>query len=52
MKEQDLTEEWDEYLKETDKDAVQKQETEEVPLQEKAKNSEEVVEASKEEIKD
>ena len=46
-----LDEEWNEFLKEKD-NAVQKQKTEEVPLQEEAESGEETVEAPKEEIKD
>ena len=51
LTEQDLTEEWDEFLKEKD-NAVQEQQAEEVPLQEEAKSGEETVEAPKKEIKD
>ena len=48
LKEQKLEEEWDEFLKEKE-DAVQKQQTEEVPLQEEAESGEEAVEAPVEE---
>ena len=51
IEENKLGDEWNEFLKEKD-DAVQKQQTEEVPLQEEAESSEEVVEASKEEVKE
>ena len=43
----DLIEDWDSWLKE--KDAVQKQQTEEVSVQEEAESSEEASEAQKEE---
>jgi hypothetical protein len=46
-----LDEEWNEFLKEKD-NAVQKQKTEEVPLQEEAESGKQTVEAPKEEIKD
>ena len=48
LKEQKLETEWDEFLKERE-DAVQEQQTEEVPLQEEAESGEETVEASEEE---
>ena len=51
LSENKLTEEWDEFVKEKD-NAVQKQQTEEVPLQEKAESGEEAVEAPKEEVKE
>ena len=51
IQENKLDDEWNEFLKEKD-NAVQEQQTEEVPLQEEAESSEEVVEAPKEEIKD
>ncbi len=51
IEENELSDEWNEFLKEKD-NAVQKQPTEEVPLQEKAESGEETVEAPKEEIKD
>jgi len=51
IEENKLTDEWNEFLKEKD-NAVQKQPTEEVPLQEEAESGEETVEAPKEEIKD
>ena len=43
-----LMDEWNEFIKEKD-DAVQKQQTEEIPLQEQAESSEEAIEAPKEE---
>ena len=51
LTEQDLTEEWDEFLQEKE-NAVQEQQAEEVPLQEETESGEETVEAPKEEIKD
>ena len=51
ISENKLDDEWNEFLKEKD-NAVQKQPTEEVPLQEEAESGEETVEAPKEEIKD
>jgi hypothetical protein len=51
IEENDLKEEWNEFLKEKD-NAVQKQPTEEVPLQEEAESGEEAVEAPEEETKD
>ncbi len=51
IEENELSDEWNEFLKEKD-NAVQKQPTEEVPLQEEAESGEETVEAPKEEIKD
>ena len=47
IEENELTEEWNEFLKEKD-NAVQEQQTEEVPLQEEAESGKEVVEAPKE----
>ena len=47
----ELLEDWDEWLKEKD-NAVQKQETEEVPQQEKAESGKEAVEAPVEEKDD
>ena len=47
-----LTEEWNEFLEEKDKEkqnAVQEQQTEEVPVQEQTEDSEEVSETPKEE---
>jgi hypothetical protein len=46
-----LEDEWNDYIKEKD-DAVQKQQTEEVPLQEEAESGDEAVKAPKKEIKD
>ena len=51
LNEQDLVEEWDEFLKEKE-NAVQEQQTEEVPLQEEAKSGEETLETPKKEIRD
>ena len=48
MQENKLEEEWDEYVKEKE-DAVQKQQTEEVPVQEQTESSEEVSETPKQE---
>ena len=48
IEENKLGDEWNEFLEEKD-NAVQKQQTEEVPLQEEADSSEEVVETSEEE---
>mgnify|MGYP005996007105 FL=1 len=48
IQENKLDEEWNEFLKEKD-NAVQEQQTEEVPLQEEAESGKEVVEAPKEE---
>ena len=51
IKEEDIVEEWDKFVKEKE-NAVQEQQTEEVPLQEEAESSEEAVEAPKEEVKE
>jgi aspartokinase len=48
IKEHELTDEWDEFVQEKE-NAVQKQQTEEVPLQEEAESGEEAVEAPVEE---
>jgi hypothetical protein len=48
VKEQGLTDKWDEFVKEKE-NAVQKQQAEEVPLQEEAESGEEAVEAPVEE---
>lgn len=48
IQEHELGEEWNEFLKEKD-NAVQKQETEEVSVQEETESSEEAVEAQEEE---
>jgi hypothetical protein len=48
IQQHELTEEWDEFVKEKE-DAVQKQQTEEIPVQEEAESSEEAVEASEKE---
>ena len=52
IEQHELTEEWNDFLKEKEENAVQEQQTEEVPLQEEAESGEEVVEAPKEEVKD
>ena len=49
IEENELSDEWNEFLKEKDNLAVQEQQTEEVPLQEEAESGKEVVEAPKEE---
>jgi len=51
IEENELTEEWNEFLKEKD-NAVQKQQTEKVSVQEEAESSKEVVETPKKEIID
>ena len=51
IEEHKLGDEWNEFLKEKD-NAVQKQQTEEVPLQEEAESGEETVEAPEESKKD
>ena len=51
IQEKELGEEWDEFLKEKD-NAVQEQQTEEIPVQEEAESGEEAVEAPKEEKDD
>ena len=48
IKENEIDEEWNEFLKEKD-NAVQEQQAEEVPLQEEAESGKEVVETPKEE---
>jgi hypothetical protein len=48
VKDHELTGEWDEFVQEKE-NAVQKQQTEEVPLQEEAESGEEAVEAPVEE---
>jgi hypothetical protein len=54
IEQHELTEEWNEFLKEKEKDAVQEQQAEEVPLQEEAESGEEAVKApkDKEKVKD
>jgi hypothetical protein len=54
IEQHELTDEWNEFLKtkEENKDAVQEQEAEEVPLQEEAESGKEAVEAPKESKKD
>ena len=51
IEQHELTEEWNEFLltKEGEKNAVQEQQAEEVPLQEEAESSEEAVETPDEE---
>ena len=51
IEENELSDEWNDFLKEKD-NAVQEQQAEEVPLQEETESGEETVEAPKEEIKD
>ena len=51
IEENELKEEWNEFLKEKD-NAVQKQQTEKVSVQEEAESSKEVVETPKKEIID
>ena len=48
LEKNELTEEWDKYVKE-EEDALQKQQTEEVPVQEETESSEEVSETHEEE---
>ena len=48
MEEKDLEQDWNRWLQEKD-DAVQKQQTEEVSVQEEAESSEEAIEAQEEE---
>ena len=45
----EMTEEWDEFVREKEKDAVQKQNPEEIPLREEAEDSEEIREEDAEE---
>ena len=49
LEENELTEEWNEFLQEKDNNAVQEQQTEEVPVQEQTESSEETSETPKEE---
>jgi hypothetical protein len=51
METHEMTEEWNEFVQEK-QDAVQKQETEEVPLQEEAESGKEAVKAPKEKVKE
>jgi peptidoglycan hydrolase CwlO-like protein len=51
IQQHELTEEWNEFLKEKE-DAVQEQSAEEVPLQEEAESGEEAVKAPKESKKE
>ena len=51
IEENELSDEWNDFLKEKD-NAVHEQQAEEVPLQEETESGEETVEAPKEEIKD
>ena len=48
VKQHDLTEEWDDFVKEKEEDAVQEQTTEEVPTREAPEDSEEVGEEDSE----
>ena len=52
IQQHELTDEWNEFLKEKEENAVQEQPAEEVPLQEEAESGKEAVEASKEKVKD
>ena len=48
IQQHELTEEWNDFLKEKEENAVQEQQTEEIPAQEEAEDSEETIEAPKE----
>ena len=48
IRENDLTEDWDKFVQEKEENAVQEQQTEEIPAQEEAEDSEETIEAPKE----
>ena len=52
IQQHELTEEWNDFLKEKEENAVQEQQAEEVPLQEEAESGEEAVEAPKKSKKD
>jgi hypothetical protein len=52
IQQHELTEEWNEFLKEKEENAVQEQSAEEVPLQEEAESGEEAVKAPKESKKE
>ena len=49
LNDNELMDKWNEYIMEKENNAVQEQQTEEIPVQEEAENSEEVVEASEKE---
>ena len=49
LNDNELIDKWNEYIMEKENNAVQEQQTEEIPVQEEAENSEEVVEASEKE---
>tara|TARA_Y100001963_G_scaffold37333_1_gene52195 strand:+ start:496 stop:822 length:327 start_codon:yes stop_codon:yes gene_type:complete len=44
LKEKNMEKEWDEFLKETEENAVQEQQAEKIPVQEQTEDSEEVIE--------
>jgi len=48
IKNHEMTEEWDEFIREKETNAVQKQQTEEIPIQEEAEDGEEVGEEDSE----
>tara|TARA_R100000742_G_C4216554_1_gene41488 strand:- start:253 stop:609 length:357 start_codon:yes stop_codon:yes gene_type:complete len=52
IQEQGLEKEWDKYVEEQEKNALQEQQTEEVPVEEEAESGEEVGETSEEEQKE
>ena len=52
IQQHELTDEWNDFLKEKEENAVQEQQTEEVPLQEEAESGEEADEAPKESKKE
>ena len=52
IQQHELTDEWNEFLKEKEENAVQEQSAEEVPLQEEAESGEEAVKAPKESKKE
>ena len=52
IQQHELTEEWNDFLKEKEENAVQEQQTEEIPVQEEAESGEEAVEAPEEDKKE
>ena len=52
IQQHELTEEWNDFLKDKEENAVQEQQAEEVPLQEEAESGEEAVKAPKESKKE
>ena len=48
LKEKNMEKEWDEFLKETEENAVQEQQAEKIPVQEQTEDSEEVIEEEEE----